>query len=786
MSLLDLKVRRDIGRQKWQFIAVVVTVVLGVALFAGSFNAYLNLGNSLEGTYDRLNTADVTVIGVDASFADDARAIDGVADAIPRRQADVPFTIGDTSLLGRVSGVPADGQPAINMLDVEEGAWLDPDVPNGVLLESHAASDFDLTVGDTFEIVGAEVEVVGVVVSAEYLWLARDSQEVFTPPESFAVVFADDVAFDAATGAAITEEVLVLYEDGVDVGTVDDAVTAAAESAGAAGVQLLVDQPSNATIQIEIDALQSIAIALPFLFLAAAGLAVYVVVTRMVFSQRAIIGTLRATGFTRRQMRRHYLMFGLGCGVTGAVIGAVLGGLLGRGMTTLYTGVFGIPDLVAEFHLPTVLIALVFGATAGILAGIAPARTVSRMAPAEAMRGDVPTENGTQSVFERLVPPLRRAPVRWLMTLRGIGRNKKRSTSMVLGVVLGMTLILASWGMLDTMLLAIDRQFEEVAIEDATVVINGPVDDESVAAVAGVDGVELAEAVIGVQAVVGHEGETFATLLEGYRLDTDVHGFDPALPAEGALLGMAMEDLLDVGVGDEVTFDVPTLDTQISTEVAGFVDEPLGTTAYVEREHLATLLQEANPVITTEVVADPAVTSVQVVFADGADRSAVLDRLDQLDITAIVVDGDEVRDLIEEFQAFFFLFVGLMVVFGGAMAFALIFNIIAVNVAERSGEFASMRANGLTHRRVAKMIAGETGILTAIGIVPGWIAGYLAAVAFMNSFSSPEFPITAELRPLSFVVTAVVMFVVAALSLMPALRAVKRIDIGTIVRERST
>ena len=70
--------------------------------------------------------------------------------------------------------------------------------------------------------------------------------------------------------------------------------------------------------------------------------------------------------------------------------------------------------------------------------------------------------------------------------------------------------------------------------------------------------------------------------------------------------------------------------------------------------------------------------------------------------------------------------------------------------------------------------------------MPGWIAGYLGAVAFMNSFSSPEFPITAEIRPLSFVAAAIVMFVVAALSLVPALRAVKRIDVGKIVRERST
>ena len=72
MSTLGLKRRRDIWRQKWQFVAVLVTVVLGVAMFTGTFNAYLNLGASLDGTYDRLQMADVTVADPVDGFAGDS------------------------------------------------------------------------------------------------------------------------------------------------------------------------------------------------------------------------------------------------------------------------------------------------------------------------------------------------------------------------------------------------------------------------------------------------------------------------------------------------------------------------------------------------------------------------------------------------------------------------------------------------------------------------------------------------------------------------------------------
>ena len=40
MNYLRIKRGRDMRRQRWQFLAVLVTIVLGVMLFAASFDAY--------------------------------------------------------------------------------------------------------------------------------------------------------------------------------------------------------------------------------------------------------------------------------------------------------------------------------------------------------------------------------------------------------------------------------------------------------------------------------------------------------------------------------------------------------------------------------------------------------------------------------------------------------------------------------------------------------------------------------------------------------------------------
>lgn len=789
MKYLDVKRRRDIRRQRWQFLAVLVTIALGVMLFATSYDAYLNLEASYNGTYDRLRFADMTVTGAREGFVDEASAIAGVAVVEARRQADVPFRVGDDlTFLGRVVGMPVDGQPEINQIDVTAGRYLTADDPTGVVIETHMADSFGLQVGDSFTVVAGvpvDLEVVGIAVSAEYLWPARNRQDIFPPPQTFGVAFIDESLLADVTSAAVADQTLFVYSDDADVTATDAAITAAAEAADAADVQTQADHPSNSTLQLDVQGFQQLAIAFPALFLLAAGMAAYIVLTRIVFSQRGQIGTLRASGVSRKALRRHYLSYGVILGLAGAVIGLVLGMAMAWGLTGLYTDALGIPDSVRELHPITPIVGMLFGLAAGTLAALAPARTVFKMSPAEAMRGDPPVSGGTPSLFERIMPPLRRLPVRWRMTLRGIGRNKRRSTSTVLGVVLALTLILASWGMIDTMVNLLDRQFNEIAIEDAVVVYSVPVEDDHVEAALSDPQVTVAERVAGLAVTLKANGSSYATALEGYQRGTEVHGFAEPLPASGALVGQALRDVLGVDVGDQVTVELTTLDSTFVTTVAGFVDEPLGTFAYMELAALEDALAGADPAVAADVITNPAVASVKALFDDGAEPAAVIDRLHDLPDVATVVDAQALANLVADFVVFFYAFIGVMLVFGGAMAFALIFNTISVNVAERSGEFATMRANGLSHRRVAALIAGENLLLTVLGIIPGLVVGYLVAGAFMASYSNDQFNLALQMRPLSLVLSALAMLAVAALSLIPAIRAVRRIDIGAVVRERA-
>lgn len=788
MSTLNTKRRRDFVQQRWQFIAVLLTITLGVLMFAASYDAYRNLEASYTGTYDRLALADVTVTGADAGFADTIATVDGVSVVEQRTQLDPPMRVGEDVFIGRVVTMAADQQPAINQIDVVDGSYLTSSRPDGVVIETHMAESFDLIVGDTVEILvdteWAPVEVVGIAVSPEYLWPSRSRQDVFPMPGTFGVVYLAEETLAMVAPATGPNQIVALYDTDADTAATDDAVRLAA---GSAEVVTQAEQPSNAALSLDLQGFEQMSVAFPVLFLLAAGMAAFILLTRLVYAQRSQIGTLMASGMSRRLLSKHYLSYGLILGTAGAVIGVVLGMAAGWAITESYTTELGIPDTIRQLRWITPVVGLIFGIVTGTLAALVPARSAFRLAPAEAMRGDVPTTDGRVSVLERLIPPLRTIPVRWSMVLRGVGRNWRRSLSTVIGVILALTLILASWGLLDTVAILLDRQFNEVDLTDATTVFGVPVDDARVDAVASVRGVTVAEPVVTLPATATSDGgDSYVTQLQAYITGTQVHGFDGAEGTpDGVVAGNALAAEIGIEIGDPVSVSLTTLDTSIETILSGFVDEPMGTFLYMERGALIDALTATDPSFDERALTDPTITTVASVFDPAADHEGTIDRIVQVDGVVSVVDNGALATLINDFMGFFYLFVGVMLLFGAAMAFALIFNTISVNVAERSTEYATMRANGLSSRSIAALITGENVLLTTIGIIPGLIIGYIAAAWMMQSYSSDILQFNLEMRPSTLVLAGLAMIVVALLSVIPGIRTVNRLDIASVVREHA-
>ncbi len=783
---LRTKLRRDVRRQRAAFAAITLTIFLGVTLFGATYDAFLNLKSSYDRAFSEYRFADLTVTGgKSASFARLARRTAGVEAAQARTQADLPIRVGRDKFLGRVIGVPAGRQPAVNRLALRQGSYLPQHDRSGVLVEKHMAEAFDLTPGGRLTVVGAagprRLRIAGIVSSPEYFWPARSRQEVFSAPKDFGVVFAAEPLARELAGSRAPNQVAIYYGGGRPDGALTQRLSAAAERLGAADVMTRAQQPSNSALQQDVTSFEQLAVLFPLLFLTAAALATGVLMRRLVASQRPIIGMLRACGFERRQLVAHYLSFGLAAGLLGAVLGAVAGFGLGNLWTGLYTEQLSIPLTVVEVRPVTIALGLAFGVLVGGLAAAAPAAIAASVPPAEAMRRFAPARGGGLSLAERLLPPLRRLPVRWRMALRSIGRNPRRAVSTVIGVVLALVLILSFWVMIDSATLLIHRQYHDIERQDAQLVFRGPLSRRELDRIRRVPGVQRVEPAAQIPVSLQANGRRYQTALIALQRDTQMHGFylqgggRTELPAAGILAGSFVRTRLGLEGGEPVTVSEPQTGARLRAPVTGFLDEPLGSYVYASLEAVRALaggrLGAGN--------------SAFVAYAPGVDRERMRRTLSAAPGVTAFVDSKALLEYVNGYLGLYYLMIGLMVLFGGAMAFALLYNVIQSNLAERAVEVATLRAAGMPFGALARMITVENVLVASLGIVPGCLLAYELARLFMGQFSTDWFSFGIVARPSTFVLSALAILVVALLSELPGLRAVKRLDVAEVVRERS-
>jgi putative ABC transport system permease protein len=214
--------------------------------------------------------------------------------------------------------------------------------------------------------------------SPEYYWPALSRQDILVPADDFAVLFTPEPLAERLAGRRSPNQLTIYYTGGRDDTQLTRRLTALAYATGASAVTPRADQPSNSSLQEDVNGFGELAVMFPLLFLVAAALASSVVLTGMVAAQRPIIGMLRAAGLSRNGVLRHYLGFGAATGLAGGLAGAVAGVLLAGPLVHLYTRSLSIPVSLTRLSLWTPIAGIAFALLAGLAAAGAPALAAAR------------------------------------------------------------------------------------------------------------------------------------------------------------------------------------------------------------------------------------------------------------------------------------------------------------------------------------------------------------------------------------------------------------------------
>ena len=164
-------------------------------------------------------------------------------------------------------------------------------------------------------------------------------------PGDFAIVIVRrNVADDMLGVEGLINEITVRFQPGADTDAIKAEIDGYLDRYGSHHLIEKEEQLSYATLKSDIDGFQEMAIAMPVLFLCITAMVAYAMLTRIVQSQRHIIGLMRAEGFSRSQILRHYLTFPILIALIGNGLGILWGTFAASGFTSLYVETLDLPS----------------------------------------------------------------------------------------------------------------------------------------------------------------------------------------------------------------------------------------------------------------------------------------------------------------------------------------------------------------------------------------------------------------------------------------------------------
>ncbi len=146
---------------------------------------------------------------------------------------------------------------------------------------------------------------------------------------------------------------------------------------------------------------------------------------------------------------------------------------------------------------------------------------------------------------------------------------------------------------------------------------------------------------------------------------------------------------------------------------------------------------------------------------------------------------EELKELVRELSELFFVFVGIMLAFGVALGFAIIFNTITINTLERRRELATMRTIGSSVGRLGTMLTVENVLMGVLGVLVGLPLGYAISLYFATLFSNELFDMPTVIYTRTYGIAALGALLVILLAEVPSIRFVRRLDLPAVVREMS-
>lgn len=754
--MLRRKAWRDILENKGVYFACVVVITIGLMVFTSMSVVVESMDRAQKEFYSETHFGDgfISVTGYPENKVNSLTFLPGIDQAEGRIVKDVRLLDQkqDSNRYLRMVSINMTDTPKINQLRLIKGHLPSDNQPE-ILVDPKFLAANHLVLGDsiTANLDGRQVTffITGTAQSPEFIYIMKNAQDFYPSPEEFGIAYVPLSSLKALVKEkGQVNDLVVTLQSGVDFESVKDSLQAQLKPYGVKSIVPRKDQPSNAILNSEIKQIRTMAKTLPVVFLGVAAIILYTMLRRIIEQQRIAIGTLKAFGFTDREVILHYLTYPLVIGTTGGLIGGLSGVALSFPLTTMYKEFFALPGLKSEFSVKYLLIGLFLSLFFSVLSGVKGSLDILRLEPAQAMRPPAPV-TASKTQIEKITWFWQNISAQAQMGIRDVFRSPTRSLFNILGIAVVFSLMTVSWSMQNMTKLLTVVQLEQVQTYDVKIQLSQPASTRlTQQAVAHEAGVSRVEPLLEVPATLKNDWLKKEVALMGLSEDStlynilDKSGVRLEVPDHGVLLSEHLANSLKVKAGDFIYVESPlrreTLDEKgENLLVKGVVPQYVGLNAFMAEKELQRFLRQGEISTSMLVKMDQAeVGQLKSKYRNASNVSS---------IESLKDTGDKIRKMMDSYG----FTTWLLAIMGGIAGFALIYNSSIISLSERKRELASLRVLGMTPREVLRVITSEQWTLYIFGILLGIPMAYGLSLSMAQSMSNDMYSLPAGLPPMA-------------------------------------
>lgn len=754
-----------------RFLSLICMAFLGVGFYAGIQSSSPDMLKTLDNFYDENNVYDISVISNVGLTEDDLLKLSKIKNvelAINIQEKDTYLEIEENNYVVKL----IEYNSQMNNVYIKEGRL--PKNNNEVSVDNALLENNNLKLGDNITIDGKKYSIVGNVISPLYFSAERPNSNLGSGKVDYYIyVYNGSLDLEAYSNIYITvkgakkyltnsdsykklinnvkKDIDLIKDKQQDI-RYDELYSDIIETSEMYGISIdesnfikpkwyIYDRLDNTSYKELINAsdnLKKIGNIFPIIFFAISVLVSLISMMRMIEEDRVENGTLKSLGYNSFHITLKYVIYSLLATTIGSSVGAIFGSyMIPSVIWNIYKKIFFIPKFIyllkSDYNALGLWICILCICGTSVIVCIKNLREV----PANLMRPKAP-KSGKKILLERINFIWKKLKFSDKITIRNIFRYKSRVITTILGIAGCTALILAGFGLKDSIKDVTDFQFNNIIKYDKLLMTNESINqidiekellnDDKVENFTNVNTQNIKVLFNEEQQEVTMiTPDDFNSISKSISLiDLKTNNVIDNISDNSCIISEKTAKLLDIDVGDKISLldnDNNKYDIKVSYIIKNYINQYL----YINKNTYNNLFNNYK------------INSILISLKDKDKNSKEFDKKYISNGYALtIVDNDDMKNSMNDMLGSIDSIVAILIIAAASLAFVVLYNLSNINISERKREIATLKVLGFYPSEVDKYINRETVLLTILGIVIGLLFGsYLSH--FIISTCEPDY-----------------------------------------------